>query len=135
MKVNYYRMIVYYRDMVAYYPFIKDAEQVFRLLSKKDVLQIICELKYGGGARYSSLTQIIPNHTTLSQRLKLLTQYGIISKEILHDKPKDPPGYVLTSKGRIILEELICLQYIAIGVEDVEEARLQANLTFHHEEE
>lgn len=77
-------------------------EELIALLRKKGSYEVLKELEKGS-KRFRDLKKVI-THSTLANRLSELENYNLIVRKV--DEKQKPPvvEYVLTEKGREILE-------------------------------
>jgi len=83
--------------------------EVLKLLKREGVPEIILYMYEQKTARYSELKTVLKSEATLVRVLKLLTEEGILSRELLDEKYR-PTEYTITEKGERIgkrLKELL----------------------------
>jgi len=77
------------------------SEDIFRLLGKKGVIELLYTLEHGR-KKYKELEEVIGNPSTTARRLKSLEKHGLILREVSSEKYR-PVYYSLTDKGRRLL--------------------------------
>ena len=80
----------------------KEKLEILRLLTQAYVVNILEVLKTP--KRFKELTKICKNERTLTLRLKMLQEKGLITTIPVKDRGKFFNSYVLTDKGKKVLE-------------------------------